>query len=171
VVAGLNRVAPYDWAAFFRDRVESLSPHPPTQGLERSGWRLTFAGTPSALQKAYEKNDKETDLSASLGIVVAKDGTIKDVVPGKPAHHAGVGPDMKILAVNGRRWSEDWSTENLRAAVAATKKSTKPLELLLENGEFIRAYSLDYHEGEKYPRLERIPGKKDLLTAILKSRS
>jgi predicted metalloprotease with PDZ domain len=140
-------------------------------GLERSGWRLTFAGTPSALQKAYEKNDKETDLSASLGIVVAKDGTIKDVIPGKPAHRAGVGPDMKILAVNGRRWSQDWSTENLRAAVAATKKSTKPLELLLENGEFIRAYSLDYHDGEKYPRLERIPGKKDLLTAILKSRS
>jgi len=171
VVEGLNRVAPHDWAAFFRERIESTSPHPPTAGLERSGWRLTFADTPSSLQKAYEKRDKETDLSASLGIVVLKDGTIKDVIPGKPAFRAGAGPGMKLLAVNGRRWSEDWSQENLRAAIAATRKSIKPLELLLENGEFIRAYSLDYHGGEKYPRLERIPGKEDLLSAILKSHS
>src|SRR5439155_1573019 len=81
----------------------------------------------------------------------------------------GVGPGMKLLAANGRRWSEDWSQENLRAAVAATKKSTKPLELLLQNGEFIRSYSVNYHGGEKYPRLERIPGREDLLSTILKS--
>jgi predicted metalloprotease with PDZ domain len=171
VVAGMNRVLPYNWAAFFRERVESTSPRLPLAGLERSGWRLTFADAPSPLQKAYEKNDKETDLTASLGIVVAKGGTIKDVIPGKPAHRAGVGPGMKVLAVNGRRWSEDWPAENLRTAVAATKKSTRPLELLLENGEFIRAYRLDYHGGEKYPRLERIPGEEDLLSGILKSRS
>ena len=169
VVAGLNGVMPYDWAVFLRERVESTSPHPPTAGLERSGWRLTFMDTPSSVQRAYEKRDKETDLSASLGMVVAKDGTIEDVIPGKPAFLAGVGPGMKLLAANGRRWSEDWSQENLRAAVAATKKSTKPLELLLQNGEFIRSYSVNYHGGEKYPRLERIPGREDLLSTILKS--
>ena len=172
VVEGLNRVAPYDWAVFFRERLESTSPRPPLAGLERSGWRLTFAGTPSPVQKASEKRNKQIDLSASLGIVVQKDGTLKDVIPGKAAHRAGVGPGMKLLAVNGRRFPGDSPEEVLRAAVAAaTRKSTKPLELLLENGEFIRTYSLDYHDGEKYPRLERIPGKEDLLSAILKSRS
>jgi hypothetical protein len=30
---------------------------------------------------------------------------------------------------------------------------------------------VDYHDGEKYPRLERDNGKPDLLTAILKPRA
>ena len=167
VVTAMNRVLPYDWAAFFRERLESTSPHPPVAGLERSGWRLTFTETPSPLQKAYEKSRKEIDLSASLGIVVQKDGTIKDVIPGKPAHRAGIGPGMKILAVNSRRFAGDSPDEILRAAVAATKRSTKPLELLLENGEYTRTFSVDYHEGAKYPRLDKIPGKEDLLATLV----
>ncbi len=171
VVKAMNRVVPHDWAAFFRERLKSTSPRPPLSGLERSGWRLAFAATPSPLQKAYEKDRKEADLSASLGIIVRKDGTIRDVVPGKPADRAGVGPGMKILAVNSRRWPEDSPVELLRAAVAATKKESKPLELLLENGDMIRTFPVDYHEGERYPVLERIPGKEDLLSAIARGRS
>jgi predicted metalloprotease with PDZ domain len=102
-------------------------------------------------------------------MVVGKDGVIKDIVPGKPADRAGIGPGMKLLAVDGRRWAGDSTEEILRAAVAATKQSTKRLELILENGEYVRSFSLDYHDGEKYPRLERIPGKEDRLSAIIKS--
>ncbi|HEV8375676.1 MAG TPA: M61 family peptidase [Candidatus Polarisedimenticolia bacterium] len=171
VVQAMNRVVPYDWAAFFRDRVEKTSSRPPTAGVERSGWRLTYATTPTPLQKAYQKRYKEIDLSASVGAVVAKDGTLKDVIPGKAAERAGVGPGMRILAVNGRRWSGDSTEEILRAAVAATRTSAKPLELILENGEYVGTYRLDYHDGERYPRLERIGGREDLLSAILKGRS
>jgi predicted metalloprotease with PDZ domain len=171
VVQAMSRILPYDWADFFRERVESTSPKPPTAGVERSGWHLTYADTPSPLQKAYEKRNKEVDLSASLGMVVAEDGTIKDVIPGRAAYRAGVGPNMKILAVNGRRWTGDAADDMLRAAVAATKTSIKPLDLILENGEYLRTCSVDYHSGEKYPRLERIPGTEDLLSVILKSRS
>jgi hypothetical protein len=78
---------------------------------------------------------------------------------------------MKILAVNGRRWTGNSPDDTLRAAVAATKNSIKPLELILENGEYLRACSVDYHSGAKYPRLERIPDTEDLLSVILKSRS
>jgi predicted metalloprotease with PDZ domain len=120
---------------------------------------------------AYEKRNKEIDLSASLGMVVAEDGTIKDVIPGRAAYRAGMGPNMKILAVNGRRWIGDSPDDMLRAAVAATKTSIKPLELILENGEYLRTCTVDYHSGAKYPRLERIPGTEDLLSVILKSRS
>jgi predicted metalloprotease with PDZ domain len=171
VVQGMNRVLPYDWADFFRDRVESISASTPTAGVERSGWRLTYSETPSPLQRAYERRNKEIDMSASLGMVVGEDGVIKDVIPGKAAYQGGAGPNMKILAVNGRRWTGDSPDDMLRAAVAATKKSTKPLELILQNGEYLRTCSLDYHGGEKYPRLERIPGTQDLLSVILKSRS
>jgi predicted metalloprotease with PDZ domain len=171
VVKAMNDVLPYDWAAFFKGRVESTSPKPPTAGVERSGWRLTYADTPSPLQKAYDMYHEEIDLIASVGMVAGQDGTIKDVIPGKAAYRAGVGPGMKILAVNGRRWSKDYWRENLRAAVAATKGSDRPLELIVENGEYLRTFPLDYHEGEKYPRLERISGTPDLLSAILKAHS
>lgn len=169
VVQGMSRVMPYDWAGFFRERLDSTSPKPPTAGVERSGWRLAYADTPSPLQSAYEKRNKQIDLSASLGMVVAEDGTIKDVIPGRAAYRGGVGPNMKILAVNGRRWTGDSPDDMLRAAVAATRNSIKPLELILENGEYIRTCTLDYHSGAKYPRLERIPGTEDLLSVILKS--
>jgi len=172
VLETLNRVMPYDWAGFFRDRVTSVAPRPPLEGLQRSGWRLVYSDTPSALEKSTDARFEHVDLSASLGIVVAKDATIEDVVPGSPAYRAGVGPNMKILAINGRRWKEDDSMKDiLRAAVASTKKATKPLELILENGEYLKTCPVDYHGGERYPKLERIQGMEDLLSVIIKSRS
>jgi hypothetical protein len=74
---------------------------------------------------------------------------------------------MKLIAVNSRRWSE----EVLRDAVGATKTAKGRLELLLENEEFFKTYVLDYHDGLKYPRLERDSSKSDLLDAILRART
>jgi len=48
---------------------------------------------------------------------------------------------------------------------------TKPLELILENGEYLKTCPVDYHGGERYPKLERIQGMEDLLSVIIKSRS
>lgn len=167
VVESLNAVTPHDWKSFFAERVGVVAPAPPLGGLERSGWRLTYADTPSPLQKAYDKTRKRIDLTASIGLTFKEDGTVQDVVPGKVADRAGVGPGMKLVAVNSRRFTVDV----LRAAIAATKSAPSSLELLLENGDYLRSYTLDYHEGEKYPRLERIPSREDLLSAILKGGS
>ena len=60
-----------DWADFFRERVESTSPKPPTAGVERSGWRLAYAET-RPLQKAYEKSNKSR-LERLMGMVVSED--------------------------------------------------------------------------------------------------
>ena len=38
------------------------------------------------------------------------------------------------------------------------------IELLAENGEFYKTYRLDYHGGDRFPHLERIAGKPDLLS-------
>ena len=46
--------------------------------------------------------------------------------------------------------------------------NTAPIELLVENEDYFKSCKLDYHEGEKYPRLERDPTKPDLLSEILK---
>ena len=88
------------------------------------------------------------------------------VTPGKTSDRAKIGPGMKLVAVNGRRWSADL----LREAVEATKTGGA-LDLLVENGQFFRTHPLDYKEGAKYPKLERNPSSPDLLSEILKPRA
>jgi len=41
--------------------------------------------------------------------------------------------------------------------------------LLVRKGNNLRTISLDYHDGLRYPRLERIPGTPDRLDAIYKA--
>jgi predicted metalloprotease with PDZ domain len=106
------------------------------------------------------------DLTTAIGLMVKADGTIVDVVPGKAADRAGVAPGMKLVAVNGRRLSE----ERLRPAVAATHQGAK-LALLLENGDYFQTVTLDYADGEKYPYLDRDSGRPDLLADIFRPRA
>ena len=73
---------------------------------------------------------------------------------------------MKIVAVNGRKFTPD----ALHDALKAGKSSSAPLELLVENTDYYRTYKLDYHDGEKYPHLVRDESKPDLLTEIIKAR-
>jgi hypothetical protein len=71
---------------------------------------------------------------------------------------------MKITAVNGRRYSLPiW-----REAVRAAKSIAEPIELLIENGEMVKAYKLEYHDGERFPHLERDGSKPGLLEQIIK---
>jgi len=72
---------------------------------------------------------------------------------------------MKLLGVNGRHWT----AERLRAAVKAAATNSAPVELLVENEDYFRDCKLDYHEGEKYPELQREAEKPDLLSEILKA--
>ena len=75
-----------------------------------------------------------------------------------------MGPGMQLVAVNGRKWSP----EVLRDALRASKGTEQPIELLVENAQFFKTYSVAYHEGEKNPHLERISSQSDLLGDILK---
>jgi hypothetical protein len=70
---------------------------------------------------------------------------------------------MHLVAVNGRRWTPDI----LRAAIHATKDSQEPIELLLENADYYRVLSVDYHGGERYPHLTAAGGV-DVLSEIAK---
>ena len=96
--------------------------------------------------------------------VKTDDNVIEDVLPDSPAAKAGLAPGMKLVAVNGRKWTK----ENLRDAVRATKTSKGPLDLLADNGDFFRTFGVDYHGGERYPYVERDPSKPDLVSEILK---
>ncbi len=163
VVRTMNEVAPYDWKTFFTTRLESLDPHAPLGGIEKGGWKLVYRDTMNEMQKSLEEVRKTTDLRFSLGILAGEDGTMLDVIPGTPASKAGLAPGMKLVAVNGRKYSKDIIRDALKLGVS----STSPLELLAENGEFYKTYSVDYHGGERYPYLVRDPSTPEVLGLII----
>src|SRR5262249_43668936 len=133
-------------------------------GIEGAGWRLGYQDTPTDMFKSVESDHKQADLSFSLGLIVKEEGGIIDVLPSSPADKAGVAASMKLVAVNGRRFKPDI----LRAAVKSAKIDTAPIELLVENEDYFKTCKVDYHDGEKYPTLERDKTKPDLLSEILK---
>jgi predicted metalloprotease with PDZ domain len=172
VVAALQEVAPYDWRTFFTERVNSHGPGAPLGGLENSGWKLVYSETPNESREAGEIAMHLTDVQFSLGFLVRDTGgengdEVIDVIPGSPAALGGIAPGMKLLAVNGRRWSPD----DLHAAIRQAKSGGEPIQLLLENEDFFQTYKVDYHGGERYPHLERITGKPDVLGEIAKMKA
>jgi len=164
VVAALNRVETYDWRGFFESRVNAIAPRAPLGGIEGGGWKLVFTDKMPDTLKTSEAVNEFTDLIYSIGLTIGKDGAVDDVLPGLPADKAGISSGMKFIAVNGRRYS----SELLRAAIKEAKSSPGAIELILENSEFFKTIKLDYHEGEKYPHLERDATKPDVLSQILK---
>jgi predicted metalloprotease with PDZ domain len=172
IVTALNNVTPYDWRTFFRQRLDSHGPGAPLGGIENSGWKLVFTETLNEHGRSEEIVNQELDLEYSLGFDVHLPGgdegdRVLDVIEGSPSAKAGMSPGLRIVAVNGRKWSPDF----LRAAIQHAKNSKDPIVLLTSNGDYFQTFSIDYHGGERYPHLEAIAGKPDLLTDIAKMKA
>jgi predicted metalloprotease with PDZ domain len=166
VVDTLNQVVPYDWRGFWMERLTNHGPGAPLGGVEGSGWKVVYNETPSEMDRGGESSSHFINAAYSIGIDLRDDGTIADTIEGMPAALAGIGPGMKLVAVNGRQYAP----EVLRDALKAGKNTTAPLELLIENTEYYKTYKLDYHGGERYAHLVRDESKPDLLTEIYKAK-
>ena len=164
VVAALARIAPYDWAGFWKSRLETTQARAPLGGIEAAGWKLAYTDALPDMLRAADEANRTTDERFSIGILVREDGSIPDVIPNTSAARAGVGPGVKLVAVNGRAWSKDV----LRDAIRATKAGDK-LELLVENGDYFETRRLDYADGLRYPRLTRDGSRPDVLSQIIAS--
>jgi predicted metalloprotease with PDZ domain len=165
VINALNQIVPYDWRGFWTERLTNHGPGAPLGGIEGSGWKVVYDDVPSEMLTGAAAMYHFVPAALAFGLVLNDDSTITDTTEGMPAAKAGIGPGMKLVAVNGRRFSP----ETLRDAVKATKNSG-PLELLVENTDYYKTYKIDYHGGEKYPHLVRDEAKPDLLTEILKAK-
>ena len=84
------------------------------------------------------------------------------MIPGLPAA-AGLAPGMRLVAVDGRKYSKDVLLDALRLGAA----SGDGMELLVEHGEFFETHPVDWHGGLRCPHLERDASRPDLLTAIV----
>jgi predicted metalloprotease with PDZ domain len=162
LVNAMNAVAPNDWRSFFNQRLMSTSATPPLGGIETAGWRLIYNDQPNLAIQHREHADKSLSLNDSLGFTVKENGSISDVIPNSPAAQAGIVSGSRLIAINGRRFSKD----ALRDAVKASSKATNPLELIVESGEFYTTARIAYSGGIRYPHLERVSGKPDLLETL-----
>ncbi|OZB63720.1 MAG: peptidase M61, partial [Lysobacterales bacterium 13-68-4] len=165
VVKTLNGIKPYDWASFLRSRLDGHGPL--IGGLEKHGWKLVYTDQPSDAAKAIEARRHTVDLTYSLGLSVGKDGSINDVLWDGPAFKAGIGPSMKIVAVDGNEYSADAMKD---AIGASAKDKSKPVELLIKEFDSYRTVRIDYHDGMKYPHLVRDTSKPDTLSQLFKAR-
>lgn len=163
VVDGLNAVVPYDWASFLRERLTSKSPHAPLEGITQGGYRLVYTDAPGEYINALETTSGAAEAWWAIGINVEADGHIQDVLVGSPADKAGLGPGMQIVAVNNRQYS----AQLLGDAITASKGTTVPIEMIVSNTGYYKIVNLDYHDGLRFPHLERVQGTPDYLDEIL----
>ncbi|MGZ4836274.1 MAG: M61 family peptidase, partial [Terriglobales bacterium] len=164
VVSALNQVVSNDWRKLLLERVDYVGPNLSMAGLEASGWRLVYTDTPNDLQRTQESVEHGADFRYSLGILRNRNGRVGDSVFFMPAYQAGIMPGMTVVAVNGRKYSD----EVLHDALKAAKNGSAPINLLVENSEYYKTCAVNYHDGDRYPHLVRDTSKTDYLGDMIK---
>ena len=154
--ASLNRIFPFDWSGFLRDRFEKVIPQVPTGGITRGGYQLVWRGEPNAYDKAVMDNSRALNLMYSLGVTLDKDGVVIAADIGGPAAMASpaIVNGARIVAVNGTAYD----AELLRRAIAGAKGGSVPIELLVRRGDRFAVSAVPYYGGLNWPWLERTPG-------------
>jgi predicted metalloprotease with PDZ domain len=163
----LAGMVPGDWRALVHRHLDSLGPQVLLGALRGSGWQLSYTAEKNPYLETQQRRRKETNREWSLGVLVDDKETVVETIEDRAAARAGVGPGMKLIAVNGRKYSADV----LDAALAAAQANRKPIELLVESADYYRVVSVPYFDGPRWPHLTRIEGTPDLLTRTLTPRS
>ena len=168
LVTDLNAVAPNDWATFLHDRVDKINPHADLAGIEQGGYKLVYRDKPntaaSIMAGGAGARGRGLNCWFSIGLRVGADGNIVDVRWNGPADKARLAPGEKIMAVDGQIYSSD----ALRAAIRSAKGNTEPIHFIVQADSFVSTIDLDYHDGERYPALERVDGTPAYLDDITK---
>jgi predicted metalloprotease with PDZ domain len=155
VVAALNAVEPYDWATFLHQRIDAVAPQAPLDGFARGGYRLVYTDTQGPWQKSRDMARKSTDFTYSIGVSMGREGKVSSVMWDSPAFNAGLTVGTTVLAIDGTAYSDD----DLKQAIKDAKGGTKPITLLVKQGDYFRTVSIAWNGGLRYPHLEKIDPK------------
>ena len=168
ITSTLNDVRAHDWAGFLRSRLDAVGPDAtgPLGGIERGGYRLVWRDAPNGYSAALNKELERVDFQYSLGLSLDKDNRVTAVRWGSPAFDAGLTSGWDVVAVNGHAASAD----TIAQAITASRGNTTPIEMMLKKDDRFRTIRFDYHDGLRYPHLERIEGTPDRLGDILAPR-
>jgi predicted metalloprotease with PDZ domain len=171
LIKDLNAVVPYDWAKFLHERIDLVNTRADVAGIEQGGYRLVYHDKPTkserTLASAAGPRRSGLDCWYSVGLRVSSEGNIVDVRWNGPSDKARLAPGYKILAVNGNIFSND----ALRDAIKAAKGTTEPIHLIVQADTFVSNFDIDYHDGERYPALERIANSPAYLDNITTPRT
>ena len=88
------------------------------------------------------------------------------MIDNRAAARAGASPGMKLIAVNGQKFT----AEVLDAAMTEAQVAHQPIALLVESGDYFRTLTVEYYDGQRYPHLVQIAGHADLLSAVVQAR-
>jgi len=166
LVKALNDVVPYDWAAFFHERLTSTSPEAPVGGIERGGWKVEYNDKPP--ERAGEGGGcfgGSLTATYSIGLALGADGTVFDSIRDGLAFQAGVMPGMKVVAINDRAFTP----ELFHQALKASKDKPATMRLLVLHDDYYKTATISYQGGERYPHLVAVEGKPDTLDELAKA--
>lgn len=151
VAATLNGIVPYEWKGLLVRRTTERAAGAPMAGFERNGYKLVYTPQPAKVFTQGEKT-RGTDVTYSLGLVADKDGVVTSTLWNGPAFKAGLANGAALLAING----ETYTADRLKAAIVAAKGTSAPIQLTVKSGQRIRQVAVDYHDGPRYPHLQKI---------------
>src|SRR5262249_3236282 len=167
LVSTLTGIARNDWASFFRDRLDATDQGAPLRGITASGWQLVYNDAPNEMLEAEDSVSGLGDFTSSIGLRIKQDGSVVDAIPGMPAFESGIGPYMKIVAVNGHQFSLD----ELKRAIRSAKSEPAKILIDVNNVGRIKSHAIDYHQGSRAPHLDRLKDTIDYLDEILRPRA
>ncbi|VVS96709.1 M61 glycyl aminopeptidase [Sphingomonas sp. EC-HK361] len=152
VASTLNGIQPYDWKAYLVKRLTEHAAGAPIDGFARNGYKLVYTDQPTNVFKQGEKTRKIADFTYSGGFVVGKDAEISSVTWDSPAFKAGLDVGTTIVSIGDTAYSDD----RMKAAINAAKTSKEPIRLTVKNGDRYRQVAIDYHNGLRYPHLQKV---------------
>jgi predicted metalloprotease with PDZ domain len=164
VIDTLGRVAPYDWDAFLKDRLESRQQGAPLGGIERGGQRLVYRDFRNGFCKRFDADVGQFDVRFSIGLNIGSDGTIQEVVWDSPAFQSGLVAGALIEKVRGADYSEEAIGDAIEAG-GAIELQVRPRAEAKS-----RPVTVRYDGGHRFPHLEPIPGARQRLKEILAPR-
>jgi predicted metalloprotease with PDZ domain len=168
LIAALGAVHPFDWETFFRDRIDRAGRPAPLAGIDMAGYRLVWKNQPNPYESARMDQQRQLDLSYSLGFTVDGDGEVSDPIWDSPAFRAGVVTGTTIVAVDTIAYTMD----GLKLAIERTRQDKRPIQLLVRRGNRYSTVPIDYAEGLRWPWLEPAsPGADTPLDRLLAPRS
>ncbi|MEM7315113.1 MAG: hypothetical protein AAF497_18360, partial [Planctomycetota bacterium] len=165
VIDSLNSVVAYDWEGLIRRRVDMVVERFDPSFVGLLGYTIQYSNKPANIPGNTFRATSGTDLLDSIGAVLGSDGTISDLSLGSPAFEAGLGPGMKLVGVNGHKYSKNRMLDAIASSVASGE-----IDVMLVSGDSFEHRTIRYNEGPKYMTLVRQNGTDDVLRKIVKPR-
>lgn len=166
VVAALNAVHPYDWPTFLRDQMQKSGLPAPLSAFALAGYQLVWRDMPNVHDRERMQTARNADLTHSLGLVIDRNAVVTSVLWNGPAFRGDIINGTKILAVNGMAYSR----ERLENAVRTASDGKTPVRLMVERSGRFREVSIAYHDGLRWPHLEKIGQGQDWFDRLFAAR-